>query len=327
MAIYFYKSESGDGWQNLATDAYFLEHLSPEDICLYFYINKNAVIIGKNQNAWKECNLDAMERDGVQLVRRHTGGGAVYHDEGNLNFSFIMGEDEYDLARQMRVILRTVEKFGLHAELSGRNDILVDGRKFSGNAFGVAHGMRSHHGTILVNADLSKLGNYLNVSKKKIASKGVSSVRARVCNLAELAPEITVPQVEEALKAAFAEEYGAYTPYVFTEAEKAEIAKIYETQASWEWRLGKAPKFDYALEERLSFGEIQLYFGLEQGQITEMKIYSDALDTTITERIAKALLGARFVREEMADRLFAAAEAQQDPVLQELGKYISSVEL
>ena len=149
MALYFYMSDSQDGWRNLARDRFFLNRLQKDDIMLYFYINGNAVIIGKNQNAWKECNLAAMEEDGVQVVRRHTGGGAVFHDKGNLNFSFIMGEQNYDLARQMGVIQKALSKIGLKAELSGRNDILVDGRKFSGNAFGMARGMRAHHGTIL----------------------------------------------------------------------------------------------------------------------------------------------------------------------------------
>ena len=327
MAVYFYQSPSGDGWRNLAVDRYFLEHLGAGDIMLYFYINENAVIIGKNQNAWKECNLEAMDRDGVQLVRRHTGGGAVFHDRGNLNFSFIMGEGNYDLQRQMGVIVQTVAQFGLKAELSGRNDITIDGKKFSGNAFGVSRGMHGHHGTILVNVDLSRLGNYLNVSQKKIQSKGVTSVRARVCNLAELCPQISVEQVQQALKDNFAREYGAYQEYVFDAAAQEEIRALYEEQSSWEWRLGKAPKFDYQLEERLSFGEIQLMFGLEQGKITELRVYSDALDTTVTQRIAEALLGGRFVADEMADHLAKAAGQQADPMLQELADYIRSAAL
>ena len=327
MAVYFYQSPSGDGWRNLAVDRYFLEHLGAKDIMLYFYINENAVIIGKNQNAWKECNLEAMERDGVQLVRRHTGGGAVFHDRGNLNFSFIMGEGNYDLQRQMGVVVQTMAQFGLRAELSGRNDITIEGKKFSGNAFGVSHGMRGHHGTILVNADLSRLSNYLNVSKKKIQSKGITSVRARVCNLVELCPQITVEQVQQALKENFAREYGAYQEYVFDTAAEEEISSLYEEQASWEWRLGKAPKFDYQLEERLSFGEIQLLFGLEQGRITELRVYSDALETTVTQRIAQALLGGRFVAEEMAGNLAEAAAQQEDPMLQELAEYMRSIAL
>ena len=186
MSNYIYSAPTGDGWLNLARDGYFLENNKKGDVILYFYVNKNAVIIGRNQNAWKECNIANMDADGVQLVRRHSGGGAVFHDNGNLNFSFITDEKHYDLNRQMRVILNAVSKLGLKAELSGRNDITVDGKKFSGNAFSLAKGNRSHHGTILVNADLTKLSNYLCVSKEKMRSKGIDSVRARVCNICEL---------------------------------------------------------------------------------------------------------------------------------------------
>ena len=153
MSNYIYSAPTGDGWLNLARDGYFLENNKKGDVILYFYVNKNAVIIGRNQNAWKECSIANMDADGVQLVRRHSGGGAVFHDNGNLNFSFITDEKHYDLNRQMRVILNAVSKLGLKAELSGRNDIAVDGKKFSGNAFSLAKGNRSQHGTILVNAD------------------------------------------------------------------------------------------------------------------------------------------------------------------------------
>lgn len=179
MSNYIYSAPTGDGWLNLARDGCFLENNKKGDVILYFYVNKNAVIIGRNQNAWKECNIANMDADGVQLVRRHSGGGAVFHDNGNLNFSFITDEKHYDLNRQMRVILNAVSKLGLKAELSGRNDITVDGKKFSGNAFSLAKGNRSHHGTILVNADLTKLSNYLCVSKEKCAQRAlIPCVRA-----------------------------------------------------------------------------------------------------------------------------------------------------
>ena len=123
MATYFYVSPSRDGWRNLATDEWLIDHLAPDDLILYFYINQNAVIIGKNQNPWKECDIPAMDRDGVQLVRRITGGGAVFHDEGNLNFSFIAGKERYDTDRQFGMILQAVRALGIPAELTGRNDM------------------------------------------------------------------------------------------------------------------------------------------------------------------------------------------------------------
>lgn len=303
MAIYFYRSKSGDGWRNLATDRYFLENLGADDIMLYYYINENAVIIGRNQNAWKECNLDRMDADGVQLVRRHTGGGAVFHDCGNLNFSFIMGEKNYDVQRQMNVVIAAMKKLGLTAELSGRNDILIDGKKFSGNAFGTSREMCGHHGTLLVSADLSRLANYLNVSEKKIRSKGISSVRARVCNLSDLAAGIDVERTAAALQDTFREEYGDYTEFVIDEATEKKIDAYYEEQCSWEWRLGRTPKFDYEFDERFSFGEMQIQLSLDSAVVCAAKVYTDALDTGIATAVEQKLLGARFDSNALADAL------------------------
>ena len=242
MSNYIYSAPTGDGWLNLARDGYFLENNKKGDVILYFYVNKNAVIIGRNQNAWKECSIANMDADGVQLVRRHSGGGAVFHDNGNLNFSFITDEKHYDLNRQMRVILNAVSKLGLKAELSGRNDITVDGKKFSGNAFSLAKGNRSHHGTILVNADLTKLSNYLCVSKEKMRSKGIDSVRARVCNICELSSGLTVEAMRRLVIESFIEEYGAASEYVFDGTALAEVEERRERLASWEWRFGKTPQ-------------------------------------------------------------------------------------
>ena len=192
---YLYISDSYDGWRNLATDEWFLDHIGPEDVVLYFYINRNAVIIGKNQNPWKECDLSAMERDGVQLVRRISGGGAVFHDCGNLNFSFNAGKNRYDKDRQHRFILETVQSLGIPCEFSGRNDLLAAGKKFSGNAYCARGDAKQHHGTLLVSADLSRLQNYLTVDPRKMQSKGVASVRSRVCNLNEFVPSLTVEEL------------------------------------------------------------------------------------------------------------------------------------
>lgn len=320
MAVYIYKSNSGDGWRNLAADRYFLENLGADDIMLYFYINDNAVIIGRNQNAWKECNVSRMDEEGVQLVRRHTGGGAVYHDRGNLNFSFIMGEKNYDLDRQMSVIVRTMKKLGFAAEASGRNDILIDGKKFSGNAFGVVKGMCGHHGTLLVSADLSKLANYLNVSEKKIRSKGIASVRSRVVNLSELDKTVTVEAVEQALRETFAEEYGTAREYQIDEAAEKVIAELYEEQRSWEWRLGNTMKFDYQIDDRFSFGDMQILLTLQKGIVSEAEVYTDALDTGLSEKIENVLHGIRFDAQELANALDKAGQT-------ELSEYFSKLEL
>lgn len=322
MAVYFYMSDSYDGWRNLATDGFFLENLKKEDIMLYLYVNANAVIIGKNQNAWRECNIDAMEKDGVQLVRRHTGGGAVFHDNQNLNFSFIMSEEHYDVRRQMGVIQKMVADLGMTAELSGRNDILIDGKKFSGNAFAASRGMNAHHGTIMVNTDLSKLSGYLNVSEKKMRAKGVTSVKSRVCNLSDFNSDVTVQTVIQLLKKEYSAEYGAYTEYALTEQELARINELYKLQSSWEWRFGRTPAFDYQLEERFSFGEMQFLLQIKDGVVSEAAVFSDALDTELVQLVRDRITGVRFNPKDISER-FRKAPTRAE--FEEIAHYIGAV--
>ena len=324
MSNYIYSAPTGDGWLNLARDGYFLENNKKGDVILYFYVNKNAVIIGRNQNAWKECSIANMDADGVQLVRRHSGGGAVFHDNGNLNFSFITDEKHYDLNRQMRVILNAVSKLGLKAELSGRNDITVDGKKFSGNAFSFAKGNRSHHGTILVNADLTKLSNYLCVSKEKMRSKGIDSVRARVCNICELSSGLTVEAMRRLVIESFIEEYGAASEYVFDGTALAEVEERRERLASWEWRFGKTPQFDFETDKRFSFGDTQIYFNLRDGVIRETKVYSDCLDTELTTEIENALTGVHFRKEEIKAAL---SKMKDQSIAAELAEHFCSLDI
>ena len=315
MSNYIYSAPTGDGWLNLARDGYFLENNKKGDVILYFYVN---------QNAWKECSIANMDADGVQLVRRHSGGGAVFHDNGNLNFSFITDEKHYDLNRQMRVILNAVSKLGLKAELSGRNDITVDGKKFSGNAFSLAKGNRSHHGTILVNADLTKLSNYLCVSKEKMRSKGIDSVRARVCNICELSSGLTVEAMRRLVIESFIEEYGAASEYVFDGTALAEVEERRERLASWEWRFGKTPQFDFETDKRFSFGDTQIYFNLRDGVIRETKVYSDCLDTELTTEIENALTGVHFRKEEIKAAL---SKMKDQSIAAELAEHFCSLDI
>ena len=302
MANYFFVSSSYDGWQNLAIDEWFLDHLSPEDMILYFYTNENAVIIGKNQNPWKECDLTAMEADGVQLVRRITGGGAVYHDMGNLNFSFIVGENRYDVEKQLQVILQAVRSFGIPCDFSGRNDLLADGRKFSGNAFIKRGQMCQHHGTLLLHADMTKLQNYLRPDPRKLQAKGVSSVRSRVCNLTEFAP-ITPEAMIAAIRKAFCEVYGEVEDFVPTPESLAAMMLYREKQASWDWRLGKTPAFDLELDTRFPWGGVQLLLTAKNSMVAEVSVYSDALDPELPEDIRTRLTGCRFSSKDMANAL------------------------
>lgn len=323
MGNYLYVSTSGDGWRNLAVDEYFLDTLGPDDMMLYFYVNKNAVIIGQGQNPWAECRLAEMDRDGVQLVRRITGGGAVFHDEGNLNFSFIAGEGRYDLERQLGLILDAVRALGIPCEFSGRNDLLADGRKFSGNAFCKRGAIRQHHGTLLISADMTRLQNYLNVDPRKLKPKGVKSVKSRVCNLNEFVPELRRDDMLEALKRAYAAEYGDYTELQTSQLDEAAIAPYYEKQKSDAWRLGVTPRFDLEIENRFPWGGLQMLLTLRHGEVSDISVYSDANDAELPGRVRAALLGAKFGSQPIAEALRAAGG--QD--MNDIAEYVLTLDL
>ena len=317
-----YVSTSHDGWRNLAVDEYFLDHVKPDDAMLYFYINANAVIIGRSQNPWAECNLQKMDADRVQLVRRITGGGAVYHDCGNLNFSFIMGENRYDLNKQMNLILNAVRAMGIPCEFSGRNDLLADGKKFSGNAFCTRGAVRQHHGTLLLNADLSKLQNYLNVDPRKLQSKGTKSVRSRVCNLSQFVPEIDCAIMLEKMKNAYREIYGDYQELQTADLDEKTIAPYYQKQTSEAWRLGQTPRFDIEIENRFAWGNVQLLLSLRHCVIEGLKVYSDANDAELADKVSARLLGCAFGSVPMS-----AALRGENEQLDELADFILQQQL
>lgn len=308
-------SNSGDGWRNLGVDEYFLDHVGPQDMLLYFYVNRGAVIIGRGQNPWAECDLAAMKRDGVQLVRRVSGGGAVFHDDGNLNFSFIAGEARYDVHRQLNLILNAVRALGVDCEFSGRNDLLACGRKFSGNAFCARKGVRQHHGTLLIDSDLARLNDYLNVDVRKLQAKGVKSVRSRVCNLREFAPDLSIGRMLEALKDAYRAQYGEFCE--LDPPTGGEVERYVQKHASDAWRLGETPRFDAAVEHRFAWGGIQLLLTLCKGKIEDLKVYTDALDVQLPDEIRARLIGAVYDGAAMADRL-AGSEKRELSELSQL---------
>ena len=321
---YLYVSPSQSGWDNLALDEYFLDHLGEDDFLMYFYVNANAVIIGRNQNPWAECKISEMDKDGVQLVRRITGGGAVFHDRGNLNFSFIAGEKLYDVERQLNLILTALRKLGIPCEFSGRNDLLSGGRKFSGNAFCARKSIRQHHGTLLVSADLSRLNNYLSVDPRKLQAKGVKSVRSRVCNLSEIKEDLTTDMLLEALKAAYRENYGEYRVISDEDIDAAALKSYLDKQKSSQWRLGNTPRFDAEIENRFPWGNVQIQLTLKGGIVEEAQVYSDAIDAELSSEIKALLTGAQFGAKSLANRLMMFTQKEQ---IREVAAYIAGLEI
>jgi lipoate-protein ligase A len=273
-------SDRTDPWLNLAVEHYLLDSVLPDQILLYIWQNKNTVVIGRNQNAWRECAAELLEQEGGKLARRLSGGGAVYHDLGNLNYTFVAGKSLYDVNKQYTVLLDAVRALGIPAEMTGRNDLVVDGRKFSGNAFCNRKNGSYHHGTLLVSVDMDKLSRYLRVSTEKMKAKGVQSVRSRVVNLTEYVPSLTVRDVADSLKESFEKHYGKAGEVItgFDGFPQDTLRELYNRYSSWEWLYGEAPPFDFSFFEKFSWGEIQFHFELEGGLIRRAFVYSDAMD-------------------------------------------------
>ena len=288
--LYIYESDGVDPYRNLAIEQHLLESAFGGCCLLYLWQNAHTVVIGRNQNAWAECRTSLLSEEGGHLARRLSGGGAVYHDLGNLNFTFLMRTEDYDLDRQLSVIQTACALSGIETERSGRNDLLADGRKFSGNAFYRHEGRAYHHGTLLVDTDTARMGRYLSPSKAKLEAKGVESVRARVVNLSELNPAITIQSLKAALVAAFSTVYGLPTE-AFTGIDEARVQELTAHYASDAWLYGQKLPFTFRCEQRFIWGGVELQIKADRGVITDAKIYTDAMDDTLAPALEAVLPG------------------------------------
>ena len=302
-----YESTNFNPYANLAMEKHLMD-ITPSGVCLlYLWQNQNTVVIGRNQNPWLECRTSLLEQEGGVLARRLSGGGAVFHDLGNLNFTFIMRKEDYDLDKQLSVIQEACLLAGIPTEKSGRNDILADGRKFSGNAFYQNRTHAYHHGTLMVDVDKDKLSRYLSPPKAKLESKGVASVRSRVVNLKELAPDLTIDRLKHQMIAAFSHVYGKNpAPFVPSSADLETVRQLQEQYATWDYLFGAPLPFTFACEAHFSWGHIQLQLDAKDGLITAAKVYSDAMDWRLPDVVQAALIGCRFETAAMQKALQAA---------------------
>lgn len=310
MNTFFLQTYTWNPWQNLAVEKYLSDQIHNGDIILYLWQNDHTVVIGKNQNALRECKAGLLEKEGGFLARRTTGGGAVYHDLGNLCFTFLADPELYDLEKQLSVIQNACRKFGIETFRSGRNDLITaDGFKFSGNAFSKTSSCSIQHGTLMLDVDKSMLERYLIPSVEKLKSKGVKSVRSRVCNLKELNPAVTIEAMRLALQESFEEIYGAFTELDPKILENDTVHTTRELYASWEWRYGKSPSCETSFQKRFDWGEIQIYLKLDSLQITEIQIFSDALDTELPALLEQFLRGRRFDETALQQLLLPTAQS------------------
>jgi len=302
-----YESTGLDPYANLATEKHLLDSVRPGECILYLWQNQNTVVIGKNQNPWVECRTSLLEAEGGKLARRLSGGGAVFHDVGNLNFTFLLNEEDYDVDRQLSVIQAACAMAGIRAEKSGRNDLLAEGFKFSGNAFYRAAKRAYHHGTLLIDVDMDKLQRYLSPSKAKLAAKGVASVRSRVVNLKELSENLTIDAMKDYMAAAFQKVYGsAAERIVLSKEELTAIEKLRQQYSSWEYVYGTPLPFTFECQTRFPWGGIHVQLQAKNGLVQSAKVYSDSMDWQLPEKMEAALTGCRFSAEDMANALQSA---------------------
>jgi len=293
---------------NLAIEEHLLRHLDIDEEILLFYINKPSIILGRNQNTLEEINEPYVREHGIHVVRRLSGGGAVYHDLGNLNFSFNTPHKKsmpQGFEHFTRPVIRVLHEIGVDAKLSGRNDILVDGRKISGNAqYRTADRMLSH-GTLLFDTDLRDVVESLNVSQSKITSKGLKSVRSRVANISEFLDEpMTTREFRAHLLRGIFREADEIPQYRLTDDDWAQIHRIKaERYDQWDWNYGRSPEFNVKHGKRFPGGEVDVRINVQHGIIQDVKIYGDFLGDGDVADVEKRLLDVRYDRDALEKAL------------------------
>ena len=288
----YIESKSNDPRYNTALELYAFNELAKKDDVFMLWINSPCIVVGKNQNTTEEVNQRFCDDNDIKIVRRVSGGGAVYHDLNNLNYTIISNGrsgEEFDFKSFSQPVIDALASLGVKAEFTGRNDLEIDGQKFCGNAQYVRSGRIMHHGCLMFDVDTSVLANALKVSKDKIESKGIKSVRSRVTNIKNHLPnqEMTVVDFVVALKKYMSEKY-EMTDFVATEKNN-----------SWDWVYGKNPDFNIKRNRRLKTGKIEANIMVEQGAITSIKFFGDFFGVMDVEDIAKKLVGVKYQKEDI----------------------------
>ncbi|WP_419206537.1 lipoate--protein ligase [Photobacterium leiognathi] len=327
-------SQSTQPWFNLAVEDAIFRNMPADQQVLFLWRNADTVVIGRAQNPWKECNTGKMEQDGITLARRQSGGGAVFHDLGNTNFTFMVGKPQYDKNVSTNIVLSALKTLGINAKATGRNDLVVevgeDERKFSGSAYRETMDRGFHHGTLLLNADLTRLANYLNPDKKKLEAKGITSVRSRVTNLSDINPDIHHDNVCEAIKEAFFSHYGERVEVEYISPENLPdmpgFSEKYQNQSSWEWNFGNTPQFMHSMDERFAWGGIELHLDVKKGQIIAIKTFTDSLDPAPIELLEAALLNIEYNASAIDNAIIALVEqyTEYTDTLNDINQWLKS---
>ena len=300
---------SNDPTINLALEEYCVRNLDVEnEMYILFYINQPSIIIGKHQNSIEEINKEYVDSKGIKVVRRISGGGAVYHDHGNLNFSFITKyspEFFHNFEKFTLPVVETLRQMGVNAELGGRNDITVDGRKISGNAQFTNLKSMFSHGTLLFNSHIEDVVQALNVKADKIESKGIKSVRSRVANITEfLKEEMSIEEFREKITMNIFKEFTTVPTYELSEEEWKEVYRLSDSKyKTWEWNFGRSPEYNIQKVNRFDFGQVDARIFVKEGKIKNIKFFGDFLGYGDSEEVEKKLEGIVYKEEEVLSAL------------------------
>lgn len=300
---------STEPYFNQAVEEYLLKNKA--DNIFMLWQNDNAIIVGKHQNTLAEINLETVNTKNIKVVRRLTGGGAVFHDMGNLNFTFIMNygdaQPEIDFKKYTRPIIDILFELGIKAEFSGRNDILIDGKKFSGNAEHIFHQKKRvlHHGTLLFASEIADLSAALKVNPLKFEDKAVKSVRSRVTNISEhLREPITVESFRDKIMQHITKIYPDAQPYTLSQEDKAGIQSLADEKYSqWEWNFGYSPKYAFQKGIKTPGGHLEVHLDVDKGEIKAIKIYGDFFAKKDIEEVEAFLVGKQHREEEVLQAL------------------------
>jgi len=293
---------STDAFFNLAAEQYLLDREDARPVFMLWQ-NDRAVIIGRNQNAFAEINEPFIRERGIKVVRRLTGGGAVFHDTGNVNYTFIVPRSEdmvLNFAAFSKPIIDALKSLGADAVLSGRNDVTVGGKKISGNAQCVRGDKIMHHGTLLWSADLSDMEGALKVDPDKISSKGIKSVRSRVANIRDLiSSELSAGEFIDRLFA-----HTGAEPRLFTEAEAREIRGLRDSRyATWEWNWGESKSFSAERKKYFPFGLVSVRFDSDRGVISDISVTGDFFGVGEISGLEARLRGTRLEMDALVSAL------------------------
>jgi lipoate-protein ligase A len=302
----FIKNDNTNPYLNHAIEEYILKKF--EEDCFMLWRNEPCILIGKNQNTLSEINIDYVKKHNFPVVRRMSGGGAIFNDLGNLHFTFISNNEKNrfaDFSKFTYPIISAMKKIGINAELSGRNDLTINGKKFSGNAQYNYKNKILHHGSILFSASMSDLTTALKVKNIKFEDKAVKSVESRVTNVSEhLKISMNLDEFKDFLTNSVRDEQEEVTLYELTQEDWIHIKKISEEKYStWEWNYGKSPKFNYFSEKKFSGGIVQANINVEKGLINNIKLYGDFFSEGDIIDLEKALTMVKYREKDVRDAL------------------------